>query len=242
MPRQRVAVLHTSFVFINVEPVLLDLFAELVPDAELVHFVDSDVLATVMREGEISPASTSRMRHLAEAAQDAGADVIFSACSSLGPAVEPVRETSPVPVLRIDDAMAEAAVGRATEIGVLATVPSTLAPTADLIERKAAERGKQVRTHKQLCEGGFDVLMAGDRDRHDEIVVEGARDLARRSELIVLAQASMARMAPLLEREIGLEVLSSPRLGIESVRDLLEPVGPRSEDPAEGSTASGKQH
>src|SRR5436305_215178 len=81
----KVAVLHTSFVFVTVEPVITDLIGELIPEAEILHFVDSDVLATVVREKGISEKSEARMVHLAQAAEAAGADVIFSACSSLGP-------------------------------------------------------------------------------------------------------------------------------------------------------------
>ena len=65
----KVAVLHTSFVFVTVEPVITDLIGELIPEAEILHFVDSDVLATVVREQGISEKSEARMVHLAQAAE-----------------------------------------------------------------------------------------------------------------------------------------------------------------------------
>jgi len=71
-----IAVLHTSLLFVNADSVINDCLAELAPDAKVLHFLDSDVLATVMRDGEVSPASTQRIVHLAQAAQCAGADVI----------------------------------------------------------------------------------------------------------------------------------------------------------------------
>jgi len=55
----KVAVLHTSFVFVTVEPVITDLLNELTPGAEILHFVDSDVLATVVREQGISAGARS---------------------------------------------------------------------------------------------------------------------------------------------------------------------------------------
>src|SRR5690349_23990599 len=55
-----------------------NLIEELIPDAEVIHFVDSDVLATVVREQGISTKSEERMTHLAQAAEAAGADIIFS--------------------------------------------------------------------------------------------------------------------------------------------------------------------
>ena len=125
---KKIAILHTSFVFVSVEPVINDLIAELIPDAEVVHFVDSDVLATVVREQGISSNSELRMTHLAQAAEAAGADIIFSACSSLGPALDVAARSVRTPVVKIDEAMAARAASEGTCIGVLATVPTTLGP------------------------------------------------------------------------------------------------------------------
>ncbi|MEV6737194.1 aspartate/glutamate racemase family protein [Streptomyces sp. NPDC051104] len=216
-----IAVLHTSLVFVNVEPVINDYLAELAPDAKVLHFVDSDVLATVMREGEISPASTQRMVHLAQAAESAGADVIFSACSSLGPAIDVARRLVSVPIVKIDDAMTAAAIETADAIGVLATVPTTLPPTRALVEEKARAAGRDITVQERLCEGAFSVLMSGDRDRHDAMVLDGARALAAEVEAIVLAQASMARLAPAIAEAVGKPVLSSPRSGAENAVRVL---------------------
>lgn len=216
-----VGMLHTSLVFVTVEPSIKDLFRELLPDVRVIDFVDSDVLATVQREGEVSAASVRRMCHLAQAAEDAGVALIFSACSSLGPALDVVRRMARVPVVKIDDAMAREAVAKASRIGVVATVPSTLEPTTKLIRDAAAAAGRTIEVRPRLCEGAFAFLMSGDRTRHDAMVSEGARQLAREVDLIVLAQASMARLAPRLAEETHLEVLTSPRSGVESVAALL---------------------
>jgi Asp/Glu/hydantoin racemase len=218
-----IAVLHTSLLFVNVDPVINDYLAELAPDAKVLHFLDSDVLAAVMRDGEISPASTQRMVHLAQAAESAGAGVIFSACSSLGPAIDVARRLVSVPIVKIDDAMTASAVETADAIGVLATVPTTLAPTRALVEEKARAAGRDITVQERLCEGAFSMLMSGDRDRHDAMVLDGARALATEVDVIVLAQASMARLAPAIAEAVGKLVLSSPRSGAEdAVRVLHE--------------------
>jgi len=172
----KIAVLHTSFVFVNVELRVQQLLDELLPDDEIIHFVDSDVLATVVREGGISADSEQRMVLLAEAAERAGADVIFSACSSLGPTLDAARKAVDVPIVKIDDAMAEYAAARASRIGVLATVPTTLGPTADLIRAHATGLGRDVQVVQHLCEGAFETLMGGDKAAHDEMVLVGARE------------------------------------------------------------------
>lgn len=130
---RRMAVLHTSFVFVNVEPVFKDLFKELIPDVEIIDFVDSHVLADVRKVGEVQTPHIRRMCHLAQAAEDAGVDLIFSACSSLGPSIDVARGLVNVPIIKIDDAMTRKAVEMGSTIGVMATIPTTLPPTVDLI-------------------------------------------------------------------------------------------------------------
>jgi Asp/Glu/hydantoin racemase len=219
---KRMAVLHTSFVFTNVEPVFKDLFKELIPDVEVIDFVDSHILADVRRVGQVQPSHIQRMCYMAQAAEAAGADLIFSACSSLGPSMDVARQLVNVPIIKIDDAMTQRAVELGSTIGVMATVPTTLPPTVDLIQRWATAAGKPVDVKQRLCEGAFDILMSGDRDRHDQMVLDGALQLAPQVDLIVLAQASMSRLASMLSEKTGKEVLSSPRLAAEYVKSQLE--------------------
>jgi len=216
----KVAVLHTSFVFVTVEPVITDLIGELIPEAELLHFVDSDVLATVVREQAISESSEQRMVFLAEAAEAAGADVIFSACSSLGPTLDAAQRAVGVPVVKIDEAMAIAAAAY-DRIGVLGTVPTTLGPTSELIARRAQDVGRSPQITQRLAPGAFDTLMSGDRAAHDQMVSEQAADLGRHVDVIVLAQASMQGLVGRLQEETGLPVLSSPRMGVELLAQTL---------------------
>ena len=222
----KIAILHTSFVFVSVEPVINNLIAELIPNAEVMHFVDSDVLATVVREQGISAQSEARMTHLAQAAEAAGADIIFSACSSLGPALDIAARNVGTPVVKVDEAMAILAASTGKRVGVLATVPTTLGPTSDLIQAKADELGNEITIEQKLCAGAFDVLMAGDRPAHDAMVIEQAMELAKTVDLVVLAQASMSRLVDVLAEKTGLAVLSSPRIGVEylaqRVRELTK--------------------
>ncbi|MGZ9165964.1 MAG: aspartate/glutamate racemase family protein, partial [Anaerolineales bacterium] len=171
---KRMAVLHTSFVFTNVEPVFRDLFKELIPDVEVIDFVDSHILADVRKVGSVQESHITRMVHMAQAAEAAGADIIFSACSSLGPSMDVARKVVNVPIIKIDDPMTQRAVELGSTIGVMATVPTTLPPTVDLIQQWAAVAGKPVVVKQHLCEGAFDVLMGGGRERHDQMVLDGA--------------------------------------------------------------------
>jgi Asp/Glu/hydantoin racemase len=159
--------------------------------------------------------------HLA-AAERHGAHAILVTCSSMGDAVDAARPFAGVPLLRIDQAMAEQAVQRGSRIGVLATLWSTLRPTAVLIERTAAQAGREAEVRDRLCDGAFEALRAGDTERHDSLVRDGLRELMGWADVIVLAQASMARVVDTVsEEERRTPILSSPRLGMERVRDVL---------------------
>ncbi len=223
---KKIAILHTSFVFVSVEPVINDLIAELIPDAEVMHFVDSDVLATVVRENGISAKSEARMTHLAQAAEQAGADIIFSACSSLGPALDVAAANVQTPVVKIDEAMAIRAATEGTRIGVLATVPTTLGPTSDLIQAHADELGRKITIERRLAEGAFATLMSGDRQTHDAMITAQALDLAKTADTIVLAQASMSRLADALAAKAGVPVLSSPRIGVDYLAHRVAELTP----------------
>lgn len=218
----KIAMLHTSFVFLNVDTQIQDLVAALLPGDELIHFVDSDVLASVVRDGGITDSSEDRMLHLAQAAERAGADVIFSACSSLGPAIDAAKRHVKIPIVKVDDAMTRDAATAGGTIGVLATVPTTLGPTADLIRGHGKSDGKDLVVIEQLATGAFEVLMSGDRAKHDEMVKASAQELlAKGVDRIVLAQASMARLAEPLSELTGIPVLASPRLGVENLAALV---------------------
>ncbi|HEX7195306.1 MAG TPA: aspartate/glutamate racemase family protein [Candidatus Limnocylindria bacterium] len=216
---RRVALVHTVA---GLVPRFRELAAELLPDVETFDIVDETLLRDATTEGRVSLDTARRLlAHLA-AAERHGADAILVTCSSMGNAVDAARPFAAVPLLRVDQAMAEQAVERGARIGVLATLWSTLRPTAALIERTALEMGRDVEVRDRLCDGAFEALRSGDTEHHDGLVRDGLRELIGWADVIVLAQASMARVVDTLDdEERGTPILSSPRLGMERVRDLL---------------------
>jgi Asp/Glu/hydantoin racemase len=218
---KKLAVLHTSLVFIERERFLLELLGQELPGVVLQHLVDSTLLADVMAAGEVSKGEVRRFWALVRAAEEAGADLIFSTCSSLGPAVDAVEELARVPIVRIDEGMAAEAALRGRSVGVLATVPTTLGPTRSLIERQGRKLGKELEVRERLCRGAFEALMAGDVAGHDRMVAEAVRELCREVDVVVMAQASMARLGEALAGECAVPVLTSPRLAVALLRRRL---------------------
>ena len=219
---RKVALLHTSFVFIKQERMVFDLLAELLPDVELTNIVDDSLLRQVVAQGSITPDVTRRICLYVLAADALGVDAIFNTCSSLGPTMDVARSLVKTPIVKIDDAMAEKAAREGHRVAVMATVPTTLQPTIDLIQAKAEGARTAPVMEPALCAGAFDVLYGGDVAKHDAMVADKAREVARWADTIVLAQCSMARLAPRLADETGVPVLSSPRLGVERLKQVLD--------------------
>lgn len=222
---KRVALLHTSFVFIHRERMLFDIFEELLPDVEIINIIEDQMLAGVMQSRTITPADIRRMSYYVLAADSMGVDAIFSTCSSLGPAVDVAKELVATPVVKIDDGMAEKAAQEGSRIGVLATVPTTLRPTVNLIHEKSNHLNTSIETREALSAGAFDLLMDNQVEKHDAMVVATACEVAEWADTLVLAQCSMARLAPRLAEETGRPVLSSPRLGVERLKSVLAGTG-----------------
>jgi Asp/Glu/hydantoin racemase len=219
--KYRVALLHTSMVFFERERLLFEIWDELLPEAERVNIIEDKMLDDVLIKKVITPKTTQRMCLYVMAADAMGVDAIFNTCSSLGPTMDIARAMVATPIVKIDDGMAEIAAYQGNHIGVLATVPTTLNPTIDLISQKAQDKGRKVQIKPGLSEGAFDLLMAGDKAMHDQQVIEKAKDLAKWADLLVLAQCSMARLTTNIEDVTGLPVLSSPKLGITHLRKVL---------------------
>lgn len=204
-------------------PVFNGLAAEIMPGVEIVHLVDEGLLKDVIATGRYRPNMARRLGLLASFAEESGARAVMLTCSTLGVLVDEAKGMVGVPLLRVDEAMADEAVRLGARIGVIATLYTTLKPTSGLVEERAALAKKAVRIETLLCEGAFDALRRGDAATHDRLVLENLRSLMARSDVVVLAQASMARVADgMAPGERTVPVLSSPRLGVQRFKQVLD--------------------
>jgi Asp/Glu/hydantoin racemase len=215
--------------FVHTVPSLVGLFnelsKELLPDVEVFHIADEMLLKVVLAQGGLSPFIFQRVAEHIIAAERAGATMVQCTCSSISPCVDASRPFAGVPVLKIDEPMVNAALGIGTHIGIAATAPTTLKPTTDLVRSRAAALGLSVQVESVLCEGAYEALFSGDPQRHDQIVSQILRGLMTRNDVIILAQASMARVAQAIPaEEQSVPILSSPRPAMEHVRELLVAV------------------
>ncbi|MET0811630.1 MAG: aspartate/glutamate racemase family protein, partial [Microbacterium sp.] len=211
----RVAFLHTGAVVIG--PVVERARAAL-PDATFVNYLDDRIVADL---GDASRAASvpERVADLARAAKAGGADVVMLTCSSISHLAAPTAVEVGIPVLRIDEAMADAAVTAGARIAVLATLPTTLVPTVALLRERAALAGTETVIVEEVVDGAFAAVSSGDRATHDELVAAAIRRLGADADVVVLAQASMASAAEAVDLDVP--VLTSIAPGIDRLRTVV---------------------
>ena len=212
--------IHTSATLV---PVFAELCAEHLPKVETFNIVDDSLIKDIIRREELTEQTASRVGDYVRLAELAGADQILVTCSSIGAAVEAAAPTVEAAVLRVDQPMADQAVQQAKRIGIVATLSTTLEPTADLVRRRAAALGRGVELTARLCDGAFDALMSGDAAAHDAMVAKALGELSRQVDVILLAQASMARVVDKLDdAQRRVPILASPPTAIEHLRTVFQ--------------------
>ncbi len=221
MSQKTLGLIHTSATLV---PVFAELCSKYLPHVKTFNIVDDSLIKNTIACGELTADTSRSVVNYAGSAQDAGADYILFTCSSIGAAVETAAGLTHVPVLRVDQPMADKAVQLGRRIGVVATLSTTLNPTSDLVRRRAVLAGKEIELVSKLCEGAFEALMSGDAATHDQKVGDALRQLSNEVDVIVLAQASMARVVDTLtEAEKKVPILASPPVAMEYLATILAP-------------------
>ncbi|RAK04120.1 Asp/Glu/hydantoin racemase [Halanaerobium saccharolyticum] len=208
----KIALIHTTPVTVES---LQNLIKEKDPDLEIINIVDDSILPELINNKADLSLVEDRVRYYIKTAVEQEADLVLSACSSIGGIFEEENQNYEIPIMRIDSAMAEKAVKNAAKIGVAATLETTLKPSTELIKKKAAALNKGIDIKTALADSAYQKLMAGDQKRHDQLLAEKLKELAAEVELVVLAQASMARAVSVLPEEMQDKFLTSPESGIE---------------------------
>jgi Asp/Glu/hydantoin racemase len=188
--------------------------------ADCFHILNESLLQDLLR-GAPQPLVWRRVVAQIVLAAEAGADLLVVTCSSTSPAVDLARPLLTQPVLKIDDPMMAAAARLGGRIGLVCTATSTVEPSSALLAAHAAASGRHVDIIPCIEAEAYKALMAGDRDRHDALVLAAARRLAADVDALVLAQASLARLQAPLAADTGKPVLASPDLLMAEIKTRL---------------------
>jgi len=195
--------------------------AEVMPSVQKFDIIDNRIIPFILSSGGLTPKIHGIVANYVRTAEDEGADAVLVTCSSISPCVDTVKPLASVPVMKIDDPMTDLAVEKASRIGVVATNAATMRPTSELLRAKAERKGKKIQVTAELCKGAFEALAMKDTTTHDRLVLEGIKRTAQNTELIVLAQASMARIVPQLGDQFTVPILTSLRSGVEQLKPLI---------------------
>jgi hypothetical protein len=204
--------LHTSPVHIATFDQLL---AEIAPDLPVRHVVDESLLSEARAAGAITPDLEQRIDATVRGAIEQDAAVVLCTCSTIGGCAEDIGRLTSAPVLRVDRAMARSAIALGPRILVAAALASTLAPTRALLLDAAERAGKTMRISEVLCDSAWARFEQGDHTGYLAAIAEHLHSAAGETDVIVLAQASMADAAALCA-DLPIPILSSPRLGLEA--------------------------
>lgn len=217
---RKLGIMHAALITTRAVQKYID---EVIPEVEVVHWVDDTIQNTnfACAPGTIPRKNYAKFVNGALSQQEYGVDLILLACSTFNRAAEYARPMIDTPLLQIDRPMMDLAVQDGKRVGLLATVPTTVPASERLLRLAASEAGREVQITTRLCSAAFQVLKAGNPERHNEILLEEVDRLAADVDAIVMAQVSMTALEPRLTNT-RVPVYNSGRTAFNRIREYLE--------------------
>jgi len=217
---RKLGIMHAALITTRAVQKYID---EVIPEVEVVHWVDDTIQNTnfACAPGTIPRKNYAKFVNGALSQQEYGVDLILLACSTFNRAAEYARPMIDTPLLQIDRPMMDLAVQDGKRVGLLATVPTTVPASERLLRLAASEAGREVQITTRLCSAAFQVLKAGNAERHNEMLLEEIDQLAGDVDAIVMAQVSMTALEPRLTNT-KVPVYNSGRTAFNRIREYLE--------------------
>jgi hypothetical protein len=147
------------------------------------------------------------------------AGVLFT-CSAFGEAIAAAAAQLPIPVLKPNEAMFEAAVETGGHIGMLATFAPSVASMEEEFREMAEAGGKRAILETYCVPGAMAALKAGNGSEHDRLIAHAAPRFAD-CDAILLAHFSTARAAPAVATALGRPVLTSPGSAVSKLKTIV---------------------
>jgi Asp/Glu/hydantoin racemase len=213
------AFLHTSPAAI---PPLSAYYKENAPEFRVTNLLDDGILHCFAESDE--PGAESRLLALLQHARRfAHIDLALVTCSAVSrDLIRRLSSSAAIPVLKIDDALAEQAIASGPRLGVIVTFPPSEAAALQLLRQTAANAKKQVEIESVVLPAAYEALLGGRPEVHDELLLEAIAGLrAKEVDAVVLSQVSMARILAKVPSQ-GAPVLSSLPASLLAIRESLE--------------------
>ena len=167
---------------------------------------------------------TGRIIALAEYAAATGAAGILFTCSAFGEAIEAAAARVPIPVLKPNEAMFEAALAAGQRIGMLATFAPSVASMEQEF-RAMAETHRSPATIETYCvPEAMAALKAGDAATHNRLLAQSVGRFGE-CDAVLLAHFSTARAAPSVSAALDRPVLTSPGSAVAKLKSIIPGQG-----------------
>lgn len=194
---------------------------QLWPEAETISILEEGLAVDRKKSKKITPALVERITELARYAERIDSDGILFTCSSFGQAIDMAANGSSIPVMRPNEAMFDAAFSYGSRIAMIFTFPSAASEIDDEFNEEASVRQSDATLNSYFCDKAFDAKSRGDGATHDSLIVSLATGI-KNTDVILLAQFSMASAAEEIRRSINIPVLTSPESAILKMRHRIE--------------------
>jgi Asp/Glu/hydantoin racemase len=195
-------------------------FREIWPEAEILSLLDEGLSVDRAKDAALTPDLAARIIALARYAEGTGPAGILYTCSAFGEAIEEAARTSPLPVLKPNEAMFEDAFGHGNRVAMIYTFPAAAEGMAEEFREEAARRQSDASLTTVFAEGAREALAAGDADTHNRLIAEAVARTTD-ADVLLLAHFSMAPAAPVCRAVTERQVLTAPEAAVRKMKALV---------------------
>jgi Asp/Glu/hydantoin racemase len=196
-------------------------FSKLWPEAETVNLLDDGLSIDRAREDDLSDALIDRFVDFGQYGRRMGAAGILITCSAFGPAIDKLAKSVPIPVLKPNEAMFQAAIERGSRIGMLATFAPSVSTMTEEFEEYLERAGKKATLTTIVVDDAIRLLKGGDAESHNRLVAARAPEFAG-YDAVMLAHFSTSRAAADVRAVLDVPVLTAPDAAVARMRGLVE--------------------
>jgi Asp/Glu/hydantoin racemase len=209
----RIVLLHATPVAID--PINAS-FAANWPEAEIVNLLDDALSVDRAKDTELTDRMINRFFAFGSYAHSIDADAILATCSAFGPAIERLANELPIPVLKPNEAMFEAALTKGRKIGMIATFAPSLVTMEQEFDEFVHGKYEGATLTSIVAEGAMDALRGGDAATHNALVAARAPELAD-CDAIMLAHFSTSRAFDAVTAKVDVPVLTAPDAAVNNL-------------------------
>lgn len=217
---KKVAFFHTTM---NTPLPLKQAYEKKYPDVPLMTVMDDSIVPEVIANNNTyTPGIVRKLVQFATEAQLRDAAVAVCMCTTITGAVAQAAKAVDIPFVTIDGPMLLEAAAKGKRIALLITAKTTMKASTESMRDAIAQSGhKDTVSNTILCDGAFEALnVEKNKEKHDRIIEQTAREAAKDHDVIVLAQVSMVDAAGYLS-DLDVPVLTSLESGLNQIQNYL---------------------